>query len=126
MVFFFHFIVSATIKAIAFWYLATELFPTDFFINGGVQTYILLAVVFGFLNTFIMPVLKILTLPIRFLTLGLFSFVLNGILLWMTEKGVNFLQFPEVSVHIQGWMTYLIAGLLLSIISATLHWILKD
>lgn len=126
MIFLFHFIVSAVIKAIAFWYLATKFFPTELVISGGIKTYIILAVVFGFLNTFIMPILKMLTLPIRFITLGLFSLALNGILLWMTEASVNFLQLPEVNVSIEGLLTYIIAGLLLSTISTALNWFLKD
>ena len=126
MVFLFHVIVSSTIKAIAFWYLSNELFAEELIITGGVKAYILLAIIFGFLNTFIMPILKILTFPVRFLTLGLFSLVLNAILLWFTVESVNFLEIAGVSISIVGWLTYLIAGIFLSIISATLHLALKD
>ncbi len=41
------------------------------------------AVVLGLVNTFIRPVLILLTLPVTLLTLGLFIFVINGLLFWM-------------------------------------------
>lgn len=126
MIFLFHLIVSTVIKALAFWYLSTELFPDTFIIDGGLSSYVMLALVFGFLNTFLLPVLKILTIPIRFITLGLFSFVLNGFLLWLTKAIVNFLAIATIHIEIEGWFTYFMAGLLLSIISTTLQWILKD
>src|SRR5690606_39761871 len=42
------------------------------------------ALVFGALNAVIRPILFILTLPFFILTLGLFTFVLNAIMLWLT------------------------------------------
>lgn len=46
---------------------------------------ILAAVVIGLVNAFIRPILQLLSLPLTFVTLGLFSFVLNGILLWLAS-----------------------------------------
>lgn len=44
------------------------------------QTLIIAALVLGLLNAFLRPLLKLLTLPIRMVTLGLFTLVINGIL----------------------------------------------
>ena len=44
------------------------------------ETAAIAAAVFGLLNTFVMPVLKFLTFPINFLTLGVFAMVLNVML----------------------------------------------
>jgi putative membrane protein len=41
------------------------------------------ALVLGLVNAFVRPVLVLLTLPVTILTLGLFIFVLNGLLFWM-------------------------------------------
>jgi len=41
------------------------------------------ALVLGLLNAIVRPVLVLLTLPVTILTLGLFIFVLNGLLFWM-------------------------------------------
>ena len=46
---------------------------------------IVAAIVIGLVNAFIRPVLQVLSLPLTFITLGLFSFILNGILLWLAS-----------------------------------------
>ena len=48
----------------------------------SVATAFLAALVLGLVNALIRPVLMLLTLPINVLTLGLFTFVLNGLLFW--------------------------------------------
>lgn len=52
-------------------------------------TALIVAAVLGFINTIIKPVIKILTLPINILTLGLFSLVLNGFFFWLVSRVVN-------------------------------------
>jgi putative membrane protein len=49
---------------------------------------IVLAVVLGIINIFIKPVIKIITLPITILTLGLFSMVLNALFIILASKVV--------------------------------------
>lgn len=49
----------------------------------GFASAMIIAVVLGLINTFIRPVLKIVTLPINIVTLGLFSLVLNALLLML-------------------------------------------
>jgi putative membrane protein len=67
------------LNAIALW-IVTQILP-------GVQvsdfvTLFVAALVLGFVNTIIKPVLILLTLPVTLLTLGLFLLVLNGLLFW--------------------------------------------
>ncbi len=112
------------VNVAAFWAFSNILFSEDIIINGGWKGYVIVATVFGFINTFIKPILKILTLPIRFLTLGLFSLVLNGIILWMMEAFVNFLEFADVNTQVESWFVYLVAGLILAILNAVLHFVL--
>ncbi len=45
---------------------------------------ILAAAVLGFLNMFLKPLLLLLTIPINILSLGLFTFIINGLLLYFT------------------------------------------
>jgi len=45
-------------------------------------TALLVAIALGFVNTIIRPLFVILTLPVTILTLGLFIFVINGLLFW--------------------------------------------
>ena len=47
------------------------------------------ALVLGFVNTLIRPVLLLLTLPATLLTLGLFIFIINGLMFWMVSHLVS-------------------------------------
>lgn len=59
--------------------------------------YILLVAggILGVLNTFVKPILNLVTLPLRLLTLGLFGLVVNMLLVWAMEIIVN-VYYPEV------------------------------
>src|SRR3989344_8687552 len=65
---------------------ALSILAVAYFIPGIVvenfYTALVVAVVLGLLNLFVRPILIILTLPITMLTLGLFTFIINGFLLW--------------------------------------------
>jgi len=52
-------------------------------------TALIVALILGLINTLIRPILLVLTLPITILTLGLFIFVLNGLLLWFVASFVK-------------------------------------
>ena len=52
---------------------------------SGFGTALVAALVLGFINTLVRPVLALLTLPITLLTLGIFYLVLNGLLFWLAS-----------------------------------------
>jgi putative membrane protein len=52
-------------------------------------TALIVALILSIVNTIIRPILFLLTLPITVLTLGLFIFVLNGLMLWMVASFVK-------------------------------------
>ena len=52
--------------------------------EGAWVEFILVALIFGLVNTFLKPVLRLLTLPITMITLGLFLLVLNALLLLLS------------------------------------------
>ena len=66
---------------------------------------IMLSVVLGLLNFFVKPILSIFAMPITFMTLGLFSLVINLFILWLATILV-----PQFVIHT------LLAGLLFSVI----------
>ena len=57
------------------------------------QILILVGTVFGLINFFIKPILKIITLPLRILTFGLFSLVINMLMVWTVD-----ILFPELVI----------------------------
>ena len=67
---------------------ALSLYCVDYLMESlhfaSVSSIITAAVVLSVLNTFLLPVLKFLSFPIRLLTFGLFSFIINGVILMLT------------------------------------------
>jgi len=76
------------------------------------------AVVIGVINTFIRPVLLFLTLPLTIVTLGLFALILNVVLLMAAAAIV-----PGLSID--GWLTALLASILISLVSSFLGSLVK-
>lgn len=67
------------------------------------------AIVLALVNTLLKPILFVLTLPFTILSLGLFLFVLNALMLWLTAKLV-----PGMRVH--GVFTTIAASIILSLV----------
>jgi len=74
------------------------------------MTALIVAVVLGLINTVIRPILVILTLPVTLLTLGLFIFVINGLLFWAVG---SFLP----GFHVDGFWSGVFGAIVYSIIS---------
>ena len=68
------------------------------------------ALILGLINTFIRPLLILLTLPATLLTLGLFIFVINGLLSWFVGSFIH-------GFHVAGFWSAIFGAILYSIIS---------
>ena len=77
------------------------------------KTAVIVAVVLGLLNTFVKPILKILTFPITLLTLGLFLLVINIIIVYLADYFVS-------GFTVSGILSALIFSFLLSVVSSLL------
>ena len=73
-------------------------------------TALIVAVVLGLINTLIRPLLVLLTLPVTILTLGLFLFVINGLLFWAVGSFVP-------GFHVDGFWAGVFGAIIYSIIS---------
>ena len=78
---------------------------------------IMLTIIFGCLNLIVKPVIQFFSLPITFLTLVLFSLVINGIVLYLAFSIVP-------GVHLNGFLNSIWAAILLSIANAIFYNIL--
>ncbi len=76
-------------------------------------TAIVFAVVLAILNTFIRPLIILFTLPVTILTLGLFLFVINAIVVLLASRFVN-------GIRIDGFWWALLFSLILSIVTSVL------
>ncbi len=86
----------------------------------GFLASLLAALVLGLVNAFIRPIISILTLPINILTLGLFTFVINGFMLWVVSTTIA--GFYVENVFFAG----IFGAIVMSIISGILTFFIKD
>jgi len=103
---FFHWLIAALAIGIA-----------AYIVPGVTITFmstLIAAVVLGALNLFIRPILLVLTLPINILTLGLFSLVINALLVMLASYLVP-------GFFIAGFWTALLFALVLAIINWVFH-----
>ena len=80
-------------------------------------TALIAALVLALVNTLIRPVLVLLTLPVTFLSLGLFVLVINALLFWMVATLVD-------GFHVAGFWSAFLAAILYSVISWALSTLL--
>jgi putative membrane protein len=79
---------------------------------------IIAAAVLGILNALVRPVLQFFALPITFLTLGLFYFVINGLMLYVTASLVE-------GFAVRGFGAAILGSIFISIVSLILSLVLK-
>lgn len=77
-------------------------------------TAIVLALVLAILNAIVKPILFVITIPITLLTLGLFYFVLNALMIILADKFIK-------GFAVDGFWWALLFSLLLSIVTSVLY-----
>ena len=81
--------------------------------EGAWVEFILVALIFGLVNTFLKPILRLLTLPITMVTLGLFLLVLNALLLllvgWISTE-------LSLGLMVDGFVPALLGSIVISIV----------
>ncbi|MBI4888140.1 MAG: phage holin family protein [Acidobacteria bacterium] len=100
------------VNAAALW-AATRLVPGISF-DGDWRLLFVVALVFGVLNAAVRPVLWVMTLPLLLLTLGLFTFVLNAVMLWLTSAVSDWLG---IGFHVAGFAAAFLGALVVSLVS---------
>ena len=89
---------------------------------GFVGTLLVVALVFGLVNSIIGPFVRIISIPLYILTLGLFGLIINGLLLMLTAWLTQLLGF---GLMVEGFWWGVLAALELSLITAILSAILR-
>ena len=89
--------------------------------EGAWLEFILVALIFGLVNTFLKPVLRLLTLPITMITLGLFLLVLNALLLllvgWISSE-------LSLGLTVDGFVPALLGSIVISIVGFLLSMVI--
>ncbi|HVP48698.1 MAG TPA: phage holin family protein [Bryobacteraceae bacterium] len=102
------------LSALAVW-VVSRIVP-GIYVKSAV-TALLAALVIGFVNSTIGLLVKVLTFPLTLLTLGLFWFIINAAMLKFASVLV-----PGFEVH--GFLAAFLGAIVLSVVSAILHWLL--
>ena len=111
-------LVNAIALAVAVW-LLPGIYVDD--ANAWIAV-ALMAVIFGLVNALIRPLVKFLTCLINLITLGLFTLIINALMLWLSgwiaqQLGVNF--------RVDGFLWALLGALVISVVSFVLSLIFK-
>lgn len=109
------FLVRLLINAAALWVAVQMVDGIDH--RGSIWSLLFVALVFGALNASIRPVLKLLSLPLLILTLGLFMFVINALMLMMTGWVSRLFN---LGFYVGGFWDAFWGGLIISIVSLVL------
>ncbi len=117
------FLVQVVINAIAL-YVAASVIPGAE-ITPDLINVLIIAVIFGGLNALVRPILSILTCPAYILTLGLFTFVMNVIILNILEW-ISSSLFSSAAITFDGFWPAFWVGVLVSIVSFGLNLLLGD
>lgn len=88
-------------------------------VEGGFWSILLVAAILGIVNVILGTFLRVLTFPIMVLTLGLFSIVINMIVLWVTTLLTDRLE-------IDGFWAYFLAALVIAVVTAVLEILLPE
>jgi putative membrane protein len=115
-------IIRWAINAVAL-YAAIALVPGLQLQNPNWLAYIWLALIFGLVNALVRPILKLLTCPLILLTLGLFTLVINTLMLYLTRAvGEVF----GLGLNIADFLSAFLGALIISVISAILSMVIHD
>lgn len=107
---------SWLLSTLAIWG-ASLLLPGSFYVDS-LTTAALAALVLGILNFTVKPVLHILSLPITLLTFGLFSFVINGLIILLLANLMG-------GIEVSGFFGALIVAIIISFIHSFLNSLTK-
>ncbi|MDN4477870.1 phage holin family protein [Demequina sp. SYSU T00039] len=117
------FVLLSAITALAVW-LVTFL-PLGVVVDGGetgtwarIGVFLLVGAVMTAANLLIKPIVDVLTLPVKILTLGLFSLVVAWFMLWLTSWLSTLVPWAELTIG--GFWETVLAALVISIITAIL------
>lgn len=112
-------VIRIVINAIALW-VAAYLLP-GIHLTDNVVGLLVVALVFGVVNALIKPIVSILTCPINVLTLGLFTLVINALMLMLTGALVGSERFS-----VGGFWWALVGALVVSVVSLVLSMFLSN
>jgi putative membrane protein len=106
-------LANAAALAVAVW-LFKDITLAGHSTGTKVLTLVLVALVFGVVNFVVRPIVKLLSLPLLILSLGLFALIINAFMLLLTSWLADKL---DLAFHVGGFWTAVLGGLVISVVS---------
>jgi putative membrane protein len=97
-------------------YAAFYLVP-GFTVTGSWEQYLIAGFILALLNLLVRPVLKLISFPLIILTLGLFTFVINMLILWLLDYLVAFVTIESLFALVLATIIVSIVNLIFSLIA---------
>ena len=126
------FIVGTIVTAIAFYVLTTFL-PQFVNYDGELPGLLVISIIFGLVNGFIGPIVRVLAFPLTIMTLGLIGFLINAGLLLLTAGISSALRFdlkvgdfPPDLLSIDTLIAAVVGAVVLSLVSTAVRLVIKD
>ncbi|MEE2034806.1 phage holin family protein [Rhodococcus chondri] len=122
-------ILRLVINAVALWVAAKVVTGIDIVgMNGSFTTdtaisLLVLAVIFTLVNALVKPIVSLLSLPLVILTLGLFTLVINALMLWLTAW---LSSFTDYGLTVAGFWAAIWGGLIIAIVNFLLGLVVPD
>lgn len=110
-------VLRVIINAVAI-VVTASLLPGIVIADNEVGTLLTIGLVIGIVNAFVKPVVKLLTLPLTILTLGLFLLVVNALMLLLADA-----LLPQLTVD--GFLTALLGGIIMAIVGIVVERLLE-
>ena len=123
------FLLRAAVTGFALWIVTLVVSGIDFV--GGDTTLqrvgiiFVVAVIFGLVNAIIKPIVRIISIPLYILTLGLFHIVINALMLWITSRVTEHTTHWGLYIN-DFWWTAIWAAIVLSVVSWGLSLVVPD
>lgn len=120
--------IKVLVNGIALWLAALVVsginFGADSSLGQKLLTILIVAVIFGVLNAVLKPIVKFFSLPLIILTLGLFTFIINALMLQLTSWFADKLN---LAFHVDEFFWDAVLGaIVITFVSMILHMILPD
>ena len=121
------FLLRTAVTGVALW-LVTQLVSGIEFVGGENSVeragiIFVVAVIFGLVNAIVRPVVRLISLPLFVITLGLFTFVVNALMLMLTAWiGDQF----DLAFEVDGFWAALLGSLVISVVTFVINVLLPD
>ncbi len=112
------FLIRWALNTIALW-VVSQIYPgVSFRVGAGLMDFLLAGLVLGLANALVRPILLLITLPLNLLTLGLFTLVINALILYLVAA--------LTALDVRGFLAALIGAVLLSVVSFGLSLLVRE